>query len=434
MSDKLTIVADWEHLDVGSPEERAAFAAIGIQFGDLWLTEAEDTFVKRVRQQVHLSGYHLAEWFAWNWWRLRWEPRRPSVDWRMTHRMSTIGGGYVWPNITILSDGERICFDTKPTASRASEPLHYITSLALVMRASDFEAAVDAFINQVLGQLREKDLPDSNLKIIWADVLSERATPDVASRRKLEALLGLDADEADKSLIEQMIQDGKVLGARAIEELAADGNGAKMPVTPSDINGLARDLGLDANPRDVVHLQVRNREALPTNVEAWKRGVAAARALRNQEGLHDGPISNERLCELMGVSSKAVSRDQKTGPISFVFDEGQEKGAIVLRSKYETGRRFDLARLLGDRIAAPMIERLKPATRSYTYRQKLQRAFAGEFLCPFDALADLLGGDLSADAREDAASHFNVSERTVSSLLVNHKMIGREELDFDLVA
>lgn len=81
-----------------------------------------------------------------------------------------------------------------------------------------------------------------------------------------------------------------------------------------------------------------------------------------------------------------------------------------------------------------MIERLKPATRSYTYRQKLQRAFAGEFLCPFDALADLLGGDLSADAREDAASHFNVSERTVSSLLVNHKMIGREELDFDLVA
>ena len=36
------------------------------------MTEAEDAFVKRVRKEVYLSAYRLAEWLAWNWWRLRW--------------------------------------------------------------------------------------------------------------------------------------------------------------------------------------------------------------------------------------------------------------------------------------------------------------------------------------------------------------------------
>ena len=93
----LSIDAEWETLRQGSAEERACFAALGIQYGDIWLTEAEDAFVKRVRSKVHLSAYHFAEWLAWNWWRLRWEPRKHAPGWNLAHRMATIGGGYVWP-------------------------------------------------------------------------------------------------------------------------------------------------------------------------------------------------------------------------------------------------------------------------------------------------------------------------------------------------
>ena len=118
MSKSLWIDATWERLDAGCPEERACFAAIGIWCYDRWLTEAEDAFVKIVRQKVHLSGYLLSEWLAWNWWRLRWEPRRKSTDWSMAHHMTTIGGGYVWPNITITSDGERVVIQAEPTRSR----------------------------------------------------------------------------------------------------------------------------------------------------------------------------------------------------------------------------------------------------------------------------------------------------------------------------
>jgi len=67
-----SIEIDWERLEHGTPEERATFGAIGIHVDGVWLTEAHDTFVNRVRQKVHLSGYRLAHWLAWNWWRLRW--------------------------------------------------------------------------------------------------------------------------------------------------------------------------------------------------------------------------------------------------------------------------------------------------------------------------------------------------------------------------
>src|SRR5215212_3124138 len=92
---QLTLTADWEHLDEGSPEERACFGAIGLGYGNVWLTQVNDTFVNRVRSKPLLSAYHLAEWLAWNWWRLRWEPRSPRPDWAFAHKLATIGGGYV---------------------------------------------------------------------------------------------------------------------------------------------------------------------------------------------------------------------------------------------------------------------------------------------------------------------------------------------------
>lgn len=53
--------------------------------------------------------------------------------------------------------------------------------------------------------------------------------------------------------------------------------------------------------------------------------------------------------------------------------------------------------------------------------------FAAEFLCPIDTLVDVLKGDYSESAQEEAAEHFKVSEKTVGSLLANHGYIERVE-------
>ena len=55
-----------------------------------------------------------------------------------------------------------------------------------------------------------------------------------------------------------------------------------------------------------------------------------------------------------------------------------------------------------------------------TARQKRQRSFAAEFLCPIDALVAFLNGNYSESAQEEAAENFQVSEKTVETLLINH--------------
>jgi hypothetical protein len=350
--------------------------------------------------------------------------------------MSTVGGGYIWPNITIVSDGERIVFDSQGTSSRPEEQLRYISRYAAIVSAAEFEAAIDMFIEQVRGQLREERVHNTNLEAIWGELQDERKSPGISERRKFEALLGSDPDGIDDSVIERLIADSKELGQSGMEELAADRNADGSPATSDEVKQLANSAGFDCDPQDAVRLENGSYRSLPRHEAAWKRGVAAARALREQERLGGEPISNSRLCRLLGVASVATQANVRRGALSFALDESPTKGKVVLRSRYETGRRFNLARLLGDRVAVTTGGRLIPATRAYTYRQKLQRSFAGEFLCPFEALADMLLGDFSAEAIEDAAAHFSVSERTVRTLLANHGLIDREELaqDFDLAA
>ncbi len=95
-----------------------------------------------------------------------------------------------------------------------------------------------------------------------------------------------------------------------------------------------------------------------------------------------------------------------------------------------------MARLLGDRLVNAKMSQLFLATRSYTFRQKMQRSFAAELLCPFEAVDEMLSGDYSEENQQDAAEHFQVSELTIRTSLVNHHRLEREELeeDFDVKA
>lgn len=430
----LAIEAEWEQLSAGSPEERACFSALGIRSGEIWLTEAEDAFVKRLRQKVHLSAYHLAEWLAWNWWRLRWEPRRNTPDWSLAHHLATIGKGYVWPNITIFSDGERIALVPKPTGLRPQEPLRYVSDLPVIVRAAEFENAVDHFIDQVRGQLLAEGIAKSNLHQIWTDVLAERADPEIGTRRKFEALLGFDPDEADEALLAALLQDAKAFGRGAMGEVAAGHSGEGSLMTAAQLQDTARTSGFDSNPGDSARMRPDTPLSPVGQVPAWKRGAEAAQALRMQERLGLNPISNERLAQLAGISEKVLTERTAGHDFSFALDSSEAAGRIVLRSKWETGRRFEVARLLGDRLLSKAKEMLFPATHASTYRQKMQRAFAAELLCPFDSLRTMIRDDYSPESIEEAAGWFQVSELAVRTHLVNHGCMDRENLEEELEA
>ncbi len=430
------IVADWETLDEGSLEERSCFSALGIEANGVWLTEGRDEIANRLRQAPLLSAYHLAEWFAWNWWRLRWEPRASSQDWQFAHKISNIGGGYIWPNITIFSDGERTALVSRAARERNETPFRYIADAGAIIPSTDFEAEVDAFLEQVVERLDALRVGSTNLSRLWADVNAERRDPDLARVRKLEALMGRQPDEISEELVSVLVSDSDRFGSAAINEIAADhGHGQESAVlSSSDLLSAAAGVGFDARPANMVRLGVaQGTQDSRSQIAAWRLGASVAKALRDQERFGDAPISNDRLTALLAVDKRAVDAREATNlGVSFLLNPEGHQGRVVLRSKWQSGRRFELARLLGDELMSAE-DRLFPATRAFTYRQKAQRSFAAELLSPFSAVLNMLQGDFSQERQLDVAQHFGVSEITIRTQLVNHKILDREELDSDWV-
>ena len=93
-------------------------------------------------------------------------------------------------------------------------------------------------------------------------------------------------------------------------------------------------------------------------------------------------------------------------------------------------RALDLVRILAVHLVTEEQDVLLPGTRSRTSRQKFQRAFAQEFLCPSDALLEHVTDDLpNSDDVFDASQYFGVSPMVVLTTLVNKGVLGRESLD-----
>ena len=94
---------------------------------------------------------------------MRWEPRSASPEWNFSHHMATVGEGYVWPNVTVFSDGERIALVAKPSLERKETNFRYVGDIAVVVSGREFESAIDQFVEQVIGQLRA----ESRERRIW---------------------------------------------------------------------------------------------------------------------------------------------------------------------------------------------------------------------------------------------------------------------------
>lgn len=437
MNSVFLISTDWESLDEGEPDERACFSALGIRANNQWLTEGRDAIANRLRQSPLLSASHLAEWISWNWWRLRWEPRSLAEGWSFAHKTSNIGGGYIWPNITIFSDGERTALISRPTHEREDTPFRYISNVAAVIPSHDFEQSIDEFLNQVINRLEDQGVRGTNLQSLWADVCSERSDPTLTRYRKLEAMLGMEPDDAGDALIETLISEGKLVGEGAVNELAANRWNTRKLTIPSisDLSEISTNYGFSYSPENMVKLSCSPNEfSWSSAIPAWRVGERAAKLLRKQERLAEEPIRDEQLAQLIAVDKAVLSSDAYSpNGMSYAFDLSDGRSQIVLRSRYDDGRRFELARLLGDRLLTSE-GALFPSTRAYTYRQKVQRSFAAELLSPFDDIINLLQGNYSYENMHDVAEHFGVSDMTIRTQLVNHKVLEREDLDPDTFA
>ena len=294
-----------------------------------------------------------------------------------------------------------------------------------------FEAGVDPFVGSVLQRLEYGGLRNSALRRTYAELRAEREDPKVAHYRRIEARLGYDVDDAPEELVRRIWADGLEVGNAAMEELAADRSLSNV-AAGADLHRIAHRSGHVASVDDGVRLGASVCET-SGRVAPFTVGVQAAEELREQVRLGDAPVSDAALTQMYGVDRRCLERGREA-PFAFSLrgERGLDPGAsnrLVLCARGCAGRRFELARLLGDRLVFDNGEALSPTTRAATFRQKAQRAFAAELLCPLKALRTLLDGDCSEDAMEAAARHFRVSPLVVRAQLANQGLSGSSRVE-----
>jgi hypothetical protein len=430
-----SISAEWISPGHRPEEIGQTSALLTIKCGDHFATRNEDEWSRSVHSFACLSCYPLALWFAACWWRLRWEPTPnavPSVEWRMAHELPAAGYGFLWPTLAFDSDGESIVVACRPTDLISQEPVRYLERFTMSVDRRIFEKAIGDFVNLVVARLSAVGIHKSELHAVWREVIQERGDPEMSFNRRVEAGLGFDPGEAPQGMLENFRMLSQEAGEAASFEIAL-----ALPRNSSEgqlreLQELARSTGIAGEIQAPAPLLALARDAAYQDYAPWERGWLLARRARSVWGLHLEPMSDAAFSEILGADITKAANAAIDGRIPIGVAVRSRPGSDHLkfhfrRSNY-TGRRFEAARLLADHLLAPSKDRWLPETDVKTARQKIQRAFAAEFLCPIEGLRGFLDNDFSGYAIENAGFHFGVSPLAVRSHLANNGVISPDSV------
>ena len=412
MSGTLELAAEWLDRGAYTPPDPTA-ARLRIAIDGLVATRAENRWSQTLVEAVPLSAGPLAAWLVGAWWRLRHEPEWPTapapVDWRMAHEIAAAGNGFLWPRLRLVCDGSSMEFDCIPSDPRSREMLSYVADFRTHLPVARFEQAVDDFVELVLERMASVGVR-CDLAAAWEAVRADRRDPVRSARRRIEAMMGFDPDEAPRDVLAEVTE----LGQRA-------GDGGEVAAicaasTPAALRTAVASASLSAR------LALRGNVApAGTDEPPHQRGYQLARWARAEANLRPGvPVRDADLADLLGMTCETLlsSRDGGLAPAT-VLVRGPDDARVLFRDRRARGRRFDAARLIGDALGAPELPwQLTADTK--TARQKLQRAFAAEFLAPIATLHERLDAAPTEDEVTEVADWLGVGERLVRSQLVNH--------------
>ncbi len=415
------------------PLERATLASLSIRAGSarIPITEVEDRVAQTVRGHINVPAHSVARWLLANFWRLRWEPERSVVssDWLQSHTLAAIDGGHAWPGLVFASDGEFVQLRLQAEDAADVAAIRYLRDVTIDVPVTDFEEAVLEFADQVESRVAAVLPKERELALLHEELAEERRDPSQAASCKLQALAGLDPGSASTDWLATAKNLAEELGEVAAEELLA-----VSPGVPDGLEGILAAVSAMRDAKATVRL---DRAALrPTTPVAgeppWRRGERLAAEVRARLGLDPGPLPSSRLEELLDAQLPLQQCAWLgTSELSGGYRNGRADGrtALLVPTGHPLGQRFYLARLIGAASQLSSDQRVLAVSKARTALQKLERAFAAEFLCPWrdlDAFTDECGTD--DDGIAEAAAHFDVSDRLVLTSLVNKGKVRRSRL------
>ncbi|MGO1316465.1 MAG: ImmA/IrrE family metallo-endopeptidase [Cellulomonadaceae bacterium] len=407
----LVIECDWESATtVRAPELAATWCRLRIVVDTTVATViGENRSPRQLRDSIDVSAYPLAEWLALNWWALSTESHRPGST---GVGLADAGDGFPGPDLTLTSDRDQMWITVIPRVDPQAR-ITLISALDAVLDRTDVINDLALFIDGTVRRLEDAGISGTLLQEEWGAIQS--APADEREFALVAAAWGLDPYNAEPCAANALLAADRQLRDPAL--LADLARAVALSDLSSADTWLVDATRLALQPRPLASAldrfpgPVRSSNELP-----WREGYWRARGLRQSLGLSDTDLAP--IAELVAVGHLAEPSPANIDAL--VRQEGNALAAVVGPQipQGSTRERFIGARTIARRMTRPHGAHSLLTTGS-TYSDRLERAFAAEFLAPAEGLRVLLDGDFSETAQHRVAHELRVAPQVVEYQVEN---------------
>ena len=360
----------------------------------------------------------MAQWLVSNWFHLLCEPensngpQRPGFESR--HSLAFAGDGFVLPPLTMVPTGGATLVRWAQSKPKFAE-IEFTRFGEERVPSDEMERAWRSLIDDVLGRMRQQNLPSETLDEAWYGVceLDEEERDFV----RAAALLGADPFDLDDELADAIVAfwEGVPPGLRGDSMGAAAG----AETLPAVRRWVERSLELLEHPHESAldtsgWIALRDSVPQSDSPVPWRRGHDLARNLRRE-------VIGDRSRDPNALGDELAAPYRRMHAVSNRLEGlvAERSPACVGTVTREASRRFLQARSIGAFLAP---SRPGPSLLSTiaTDFQAFTRAFAAELLAPAEQLRARMRGrhtSVTALARE-----FRVPPVVVSHQVEHHRL------------
>lgn len=441
MRARLKFEVDWiEARPIKGAELRATYAALRITIGDRVVTRVLDRQARSLREHIHLSLYPVAEWLVFHWWPLLHEPENPARqhqrDYLRRHDLRFGREGYAFPSFCLRPTGNVFLVTWEPIGNERLTVEFTDKGTVSLPREAVTEALCD-FVAMVIARLDAQGVRNSELQREWAEIWSLDEVENAFCRAA--GMLGCDPFALSDSERDGIVQANADIPASIADEFFAVGTIDALPEAVTQVrNALAaaRSQGdaMTLQPLRDLKNELHGKWLMPEGFDdraPWVRGYESARLLRRHLGIDTTLADNIELAQALGLSKDGfpgtMSEISLPG-ISRILDGALDintagNPGFSLRPVRETGQRFAFCRLLLEYLSQPD-SAPAVATPAYSMKQRINRAFAAEFLAPAELLRERLAGiPIDESEVESIADEFGVSDHVINHQIENHRLL-----------
>ena len=368
---------------------RNTWARIGINIGDVCLTEFYDTEAKSVRKATYGPAYPLAHWLALHWWSLANEVERPSKTILERHNIKAAREGFALPDVTLYPQGDHIKASWKPFAPKSMNGRFITEAGNTTMPMREFKKAAREFIEKTIRRLEDTNVKESPLHSVWNETLNSEKDPGERDFCVIAGKLGLDPYETQEWQVQQITESYEILP----EELRSEFFHAAQP---NRLLETAKKLALIIQGIDnkTWHKPQLPEFTLSPNMPPWASGYSIAQTVK---------VSGETV----PITLKTADLGSLSGLACF---DTSNKGITLFAPTTKTTATQEF---LKARATCEYYTQTAPfalLTQAKTPRQATNRAFAAELLAPARTIREKFEQGFTS---EEIADELGVSISTI---------------------